>query len=172
MKPTLEEIPAFYQNYVKLVKEDDVLPALTNSSDLFLSTLKNINEEQASFRYATGKWSIKELVMHLMDAERIFAYRALRFSRNDRTSLHGFDEQAYTPESNAETQSLQLLLTHVKNLRQSTLDLFSTFNEEMLMRKGFANNYEVSVAALGFIIAGHELHHLKVIRERYLTKLS
>jgi len=171
MKPTVEKIPAFYQNYFLLVKEEDVLQALRNSSSELLDLLKRINEKQSTFAYAEGKWTIKELLMHMMDSERIFAYRALRFSRNDRTSLPGFDEQVYTPQSNANNQSLSDLMLQIKNLRQSTIDLFSTFNEEMLLRSGFANNYEISVIALGFIIAGHERHHLNILKERYLSQL-
>jgi hypothetical protein len=171
MKPPVEKIPAFYQNYFLLVKEEDVLQALKNSSTELLDLLKSVNETQSTFAYAEGKWTIKELLMHMMDSERIFAYRALRFSRNDRTSLPGFDEQVYTPESNANNQLLSDLIMQIKNLRQSTIDLFSTFNQEMLLRSGFANNYEIGVIALGFIIAGHEKHHLNILKERYLSQL-
>jgi hypothetical protein len=169
MKPSVDTIPTFYQNYFLLVKEEQVLDALKNSSNELMVLVQNISEKQSKFSYAEGKWTIKELLVHMMDAERIFAYRALRFSRNDRSSLPGFDEQAYAPESNAGSISLSDLLSHIKNLRQSTIDLFNTFNNDMLLRSGFANNYEMSVIALGFIIAGHERHHINIIKERYLA---
>ncbi|HMP98426.1 MAG TPA: DinB family protein [Cyclobacteriaceae bacterium] len=167
MKPDINTIPAFYQNYVKLVTEDKVLDALKNSSKELMTFLDRLTEEQGSYAYAEGKWSIKVLLMHMMDAERIFAYRALRFSRNDRSSLPGFDEQAYAYQANAEEQTLAGLIQMMQHLRQTTIDLYQTFTEEMLLRTGFANNYEVSVNALGFIIAGHERHHLGIIKSRY-----
>ena len=169
MKPTVDTIPTFYQNYFLLVREEQVLDALKNSSNELMVLVQSISEKQSEFSYAEGKWTIKELLVHMMDAERIFAYRALRFSRNDRSSLPGFDEQAYAPESNANNILLSDLILHIRNLRQSTIDLFSTFNSDMLLRSGFANNYEMSVTALGFIIAGHERHHINIIKERYLA---
>ncbi len=172
MRPPIESIPLFYQNYVKLVSEKDVLKALIQSSEELQFVLADISDDQANFAYAKGKWTIKELLMHLMDAERIFIYRALRFARNDRTSLSGFDEQLYAPQSNASSQSIVDLTQHAKNLRQCTIDLYSTFSKEMLLRSGFANNYEISVIAIGFITAGHERHHVNILKERYFPLLK
>ena len=103
-----------------------------------------------------------------MDAERIFTYRALRFSRNDRTALSGFDENEYVPESNASTRSLQSLIDEYSALRQSTIELFRNITDEMSLRTGIANGKEISVRALGYVIPGHEIHHEGVIKERYL----
>lgn len=105
----------------------------------------------------------------MIDAERIFAYRSLRFARNDQTPLAGFDEKTYVPESNASGRELKSILAEMAHLRMATIDLFSGFNAEMLSRKGLANKNELSVASQGFIIAGHETHHVKVLTERYFS---
>ena len=105
----------------------------------------------------------------MIDSERVFVYRALRFARNDRTPLSGFDEKLYTPESNAHGRELKSIITEMAHLRTSTIDLFASFTPEMLSRKGVANESEFSVASQGFIIAGHEMHHLNVLKERYFS---
>ena len=120
------------------------------------------------FAYAPGKWNIKELLCHTLDAERVFSYRALCFSRNDRTELPAFDENAYVPESNANALSLPEILAYTVNLRKTTIDLFSTFTPEMLARTGVANKTQLSVIGLGYITAGHQLHHMNVLSQRYL----
>ena len=147
-----------------------MLDALRVSGTLTTGLILAIPEELGEYRYAPGKWSIKELLCHMMDAERIFCYRALRFARNDKTSLHGFDENTYAPEANAHARTLVQLAQECTHLRISTLDLFKSFNEDMLLRTGKANNTEISVLALGYIIAGHETHHRKVLQERYLLR--
>lgn len=164
----LETIPAFYKGYVKLVEHPDIIQALRISSYRSMELIHSIPEEKVDFRYAAGKWSIREVFCHMLDAERIFAYRALRFARNDKTPLSGFDEEAYAPHLNASARSLAELGDEMQHLRTSTVDLFKSFSEEMLTRKGTANNNELAVGAIGIIIAGHETHHCKVIRERYL----
>lgn len=130
----------------------------------------SIPEERGEYRYAPGKWSIKELICHTMDAERIFAYRALRFSRNDATALHGFEENDYAPQANAHSRTLQQLALEMKHLRITSIDLFASFTTEMLQRKGVASNNLISVINLGYIIAGHETHHRNILIERYLKK--
>lgn len=164
----LENVPRFYKNYVKLVEEPDILQALRISGDRMTQVLASVTEAQQDFRYAEGKWSIRELLCHLIDAERIFAYRALRFARNDRTPLPGWDENDYAPLANAGGRSLAQITSEMQRLRHSTIDLFEGFTAEMLERKGVANNAEISVAALGFVIAGHETHHMNILAERYL----
>jgi uncharacterized damage-inducible protein DinB len=166
----LESVPPYYKNYVKQVEEGDLLQALRVSGHRTLEVVHAINEAQQDFRYAEGKWSVRELLCHMIDAERIFAYRALRFSRQDKTPLAGFEENNYAPEANAHNRSLKRIADDMRHLRISTLDLFESFSEEMLVRKGIANNKELSVVALGFIIAGHETHHRKILQERYLLK--
>ncbi len=165
----LETIPTFYKGYVKLVEHADVIQALRISGFRTMELIHSIPEEKTDYRYAEGKWSIREVLCHMLDAERIFSYRALRFARNDRTPLSGFDENAYAPYLNATGRSLAQIGDEMQHLRTTTVDLFQSFSEEMLKRKGTANNNELAVGAIGIIIAGHETHHCKVIRERYLS---
>ena len=169
-KPDLSAVPTFYKGYVENVKDMDVLEALQQSSKVALNIFRGIPEEMGEYRYAEGKWSIKELFNHMMDAERIFAYRALRFSRNDKTPLSGFEENDYAPLANAHARSVEQLVNEMERLRATTTDLFSSFNAEMLKREGTANNNKISVLNLGYVIAGHETHHRKVIVERYLNR--
>ncbi len=165
----LETVPSFYKNYVKQIEETDLLQALRISGHRALELVHSIPEEKADYRYAEGKWSIREVLCHMIDAERIFSYRALRFARNDKTPLAGFEEKDYAPEANASGRSLQKIAAEMAHLRSATIDLFEGFTPEMLIRKGTANKNELSVVALGFIIAGHETHHCNVLKERYLS---
>lgn len=169
-KPDLAEVPTFYKGYVENVKDMDVIEALQQSSKVALNVFRNISEDMGIYRYAEGKWSIKELLNHMMDAERIFAYRALRFSRNDKTPLPGFEENDYAPLANAHGRTIAQLTNEMERLRASTIDLYSSFSPEMLRREGQANNNKLSVLNLGYVIAGHETHHRKIIVERYLRK--
>ena len=165
----LDTIPPFYKGYVKLVEQSDPLQALRISGYRTLELLHSVPEVKQDYRYAPDKWTIRQVLCHMIDAERIFAYRALRFARNDKTPLAGFDENAYAPELNAEARSLRRIGDEMQHLRTTTIDLFEEFSEEMMKRKGTANNNEVTVTALAFIIAGHETHHCKILRERYLN---
>lgn len=165
----LDAVPTYYQTYVKHVNDLPLLDALQTSHEKLQSLLTSVPEAKGEFRYDTGKWSIKELLCHMMDAERIFCYRALRFSRNDSTELHGFDENTYAPEANAHIRSLAQIQQEMRNLRLTTVDLFGSLSPAMLERKGKANNTEVSVQALGYIVAGHETHHRTVLEQRYLS---
>lgn len=164
----LESVPPFYKNYVKQIDETDVIQALRLSGARTQILIHSIPDAKADFRYAEGKWSIRELICHMMDAERIFAYRALRFARHDKTPLPGWGENDYAPQANASARSLKKLGDEMNRLRSTTVDLFESFTEEMLKRKGTANNAEMSVLILGFVIAGHEAHHRKILAERYL----
>jgi hypothetical protein len=165
----LETVPHFYKNYVKQVEESDLLQALRISGHRALELLHSIPENKADFKYAPDKWTIRELLCHVIDAERIFAYRALRFARNDKTILSSFEENDYAPQANASGRSLQKIAMEMAHLRSSTIDLFEGFTPEMLIRKGPVNNNELSAVALGFIIAGHETHHCQILKERYLA---
>ena len=165
----LETIPPFFKGYVKLVEHPDVLQAMRISGYRTMEMIHSIPEAKSDFRYADGKWTIREVLCHMIDAERIFAYRALRFARNDKTQLSGFDEVAYAPYLNASGRNLRQIGDEMQHLRTTSVDLFDSFTEEMLKRKGVAGNNELSVEALGFIIAGHETHHCKVLKERYLS---
>jgi len=168
--PDFNVLPPFYHKYVELVKEATLLEALSSSNQMLTQLVKAMPESLGEYRYASDKWSIKELLCHIMDAERIFAYRALRFARNDATPLAAFEENDYAPQANAHGRTLAQLTTEIINLRTTTRDLFASFTPEMLQRKGSANNNVVSVVNIGYIIAGHETHHRIVLTERYLKK--
>lgn len=165
----LDTVPHFYKNYVKQVEETDLIQALRISGHRTLELLHTIPDTKSDFRYAEGKWTIRELLCHMIDAERIFAYRALRFARNDKTALAGWEENDYAPQANASGRSMQKIAAEMAHLRSATIDLFEGFTPDMLSRKGVANNNELSVVALGFIIAGHEMHHCHILKERYLA---
>jgi hypothetical protein len=165
----LETIPPFYKNYVKQIDEPDMLQALRISGHRMLELVHAIPDNKSDFAYAPGKWTIRELLCHMMDAERIFCYRALRFARNDKTPLSGFEENDYAPQANAAGRSLQKIASEMAHLRSSTIDLFESFTPEMLTRKGTANKNELAVITIGFIIPGHETHHRKILQERYLA---
>ena len=120
--------------------------------------------------YAEGKWSIKEIAGHLIDNERIMSYRALSISRNETQSLPGFDENDYIRESNYSKRNYYDIVDELRKVRESNLPMFKSFSEEILDRRGVANNSEVTVRALLFIIAGHEIHHINIVKERYLNK--
>lgn len=167
----LDSVPHFYKNYVKLIETSELQVALRLSGYRLLETVHGIPEKHADFAYADGKWSIREMLCHLADAERIFAYRALRFAREDRTQLSPFDENAYAPRANAANRSLRKIADELQHLRTSTIDLFESFSPDMLGNKGPVGTNELSVIALGFIIAGHETHHRNVLMERYLPAL-
>jgi hypothetical protein len=168
-KPDFNTLPDFHKRYVEHVKDYDVLDALKISSKETLDLVRSIAEEKGDHRYAPGKWSIKELLCHMMDTERILAYRALRFARNDKTNLPGFEENDYAPEANAQNRKIKDIIDEMDRLRKTSIDLFVNFTPEMLKRKGLANGLELSVINLGYIISGHESHHRKILREQYLA---
>lgn len=170
IRPNPEAVPSFYKIYVEYVKDMDLLEALQHGGRLVQEVVKSIPEEKGDFRYGEGKWSIKEVLNHIMDAERIFTYRALRFSRNDQTPLHSFEENDYAPKANAHSRTINQLGKEMQRLRATTLDLYASFSDEMLKREGTASNKKISVLTLGYIIAGHDIHHRKVLMERYLNK--
>jgi hypothetical protein len=170
--PDLDALPQFYRRYVENVKNYDLIEALKISSQETLALVNSLTEEMGTFRYAPEKWSIKELLCHMIDAERIMCYRALRFARNDKTPLHGFEENDYAPEANANNRDLKSIAGEMSRLRASTIDMFISFTDEMLNRKGLANNAELSVVNLGYIISGHETHHRKILQERYLSAMQ
>jgi hypothetical protein len=170
MRPQLDTLPLFYKGYVENVKDMDMLEALRQSSIVTLSFVRSIPEDMGEYRYAPGKWSIKELLAHMMDLERIMSYRALRFARNDKTELPGFEEKNYAPEANAHGRTIQQLAGEMERLRVTTIDMFSSFTPEMLAREGIANKNRLSVVNIGFVIPGHETHHREILKERYLSQ--
>ncbi|WP_420401727.1 DinB family protein [Flagellimonas sp.] len=176
-KPLPEEYPAYSSIYMDLMKDDGkVLEHLwTNFLDLKKLVL-DLTEDQLNYRYAEGKWTIKEILVHLIDDERIFAYRALRYARNDSTPLHGFDQDAYANCSNANARSLDDIFEEYETVRKATISLFLNLPEDSFLRGGAGIDYDGSiinrrtVRALAYHIAGHELRHINIIKERYLKK--
>ena len=168
-RPEVNEYVPYYERYVSLVPEGNVLKALEQQLDETLALLRSIPESQADSRYAPGKWSIKELVGHLIDSERIFAYRALRFSRNDHTPLPGFEQDDYIRNAAFDKCRLSDLASEFEHMRRGNLYMFRQLDEEAWQRRGMANDAEVSVRALAYIMAGHELHHVGILKTRYLA---
>jgi uncharacterized damage-inducible protein DinB len=168
-KPESSEYAAYYGTYISKIESNDLLTELKENVLAFSDFIKKLPEEKLDYRYDEGKWTIKEIIVHLTDAERIFAYRALRFARKDKTSLAGFEENDYVQESNASNQSVKQLLEEFNAVRQASISLYKSFTAEMYLRTGAANGNEISVRALGFIIVGHVIHHQQTIVERYLN---
>jgi len=167
-KPEATEHHAYYGRYVALNPEDDVMAALEAQIGETTALLRSISEEQAGHRYAEGKWSIRQVVGHLIDSERVFAYRAMRFARGDTTGLAGFDENAYAPASGADDRTLADLAGEYEALRRANLFFFRALDDAAWVRTGTANDASISVRALAWILAGHGRHHGTLIRERYL----
>ncbi len=167
-RPSSSEHAPYYSRYIDLVPEGDILRILEAQAETTLRYLSSVSEEKAMFRYAPGKWSIKEVVGHVIDTERVFAFRAFAFSRNDKNPFPGMEQEDYARGANYEQRPLRDILDEFRDVRASSLRLFRSFNDEMLMRKGIASGYEFSVRCLPYIIAGHELHHAGMLRERYL----
>lgn len=167
-RPTPGSFHAFYANYIAHVVVDDVPSAIEMYSKDIVTFWRNIPVEKHTHRYAEGKWNLKEMLQHVIDTERVFAYRALCIARKDTTSLPGFNEVSYAANSKASDRSWDDLLAELECTRQSTNLLLLSFDEEQLQQQGLANNNPVSVNAIGFIIFGHLLHHKKIVEERYL----
>ena len=165
-----DEYAPFYKPYILAALKSDkgIVENLQESLIHFFELLSDIPEEKQLFAYAENKWTIKELVQHMIDTERVMSYRALRISRNDRTALPGFDENDYISNANANQIPYIELLKEFSLVRKSTIVMFKGFTDEMLLSKGKASETEVSVRALGYILTGHVLHHLEIIQERYL----
>lgn len=168
-KPDASEFASYYGIYISLVEGDDVIEALAKQAQSTKELLSGIPEEKGSFCYAEGKWSIKELIGHLIDTERVMAYRALRFSRGDQTELEGFDQDPYVENGNFENVAIADLAKEFSALRESNLLMFQGMSEKAWLKTGIASGNPVSVRALAYIIAGHELHHLNILSERYLA---
>ena len=166
--PGADEYGPFYAGYIaRLPPDADILDVLARQQASTAARFAAVPADRAGYRYAPGKWSVRELVVHLSDAERIMAYRALRVARGDTTPLPGFDENAYAPLSNAEAHSIAALAEAWSDVRRATLSLFRLLPDEAWSRRGTANGAPVTARALAWIIAGHERHHLQVLGERY-----
>jgi uncharacterized damage-inducible protein DinB len=167
-RPETNEYNAYYLPYINRVPDGNITDLLDQQRDQTIQWLQTISESTGSFRYDTDKWSIKEVIGHIADTERIMAYRLLCIARGETASLPGFDEKSYVKNAGFDKQSLEDLLENFLIVRQSTLPLLKSLTDEDWIKVGLANHTPVTVRAIAFIIAGHELHHREIIMERYL----
>lgn len=166
--PQRDEYAAYYHTYVDNVPAGDIIKSLKKQCDQLCKLLKDVSKKESLHRYLPGKWSIREILGHMIDTERVFAYRALRFARNDQNDLPGFDENDYVRQSNYNDIKLSDLVEEFCALRKSNTMMFKNFSDEITQRKGRANGNPFSVRAMAYIIVGHANHHLDIIKERYL----
>jgi len=157
-----------YKRYIELVAAQDLTDAMEYGSTQTIKLVNSIPPSKYDHSYAPGKWTVKETLLHIIDTERIFAYRALRFARGDSTELPGFEQDDYVPMSKGHQRSFSAIIKEYKSVRQATISLYKSFDEEMLVRIGTASGNPFSVRALGYLIAGHEIHHRQILKERYL----
>lgn len=169
VKPESNEYASDYERYTSLVPEGDVVSILTKQLGESLEVLRGIDETKANYRYAPDKWSIKQLLGHMIDSERVFAYRALRFARNDAQELTGFDQDVFVKGADFDARTFADLVDEFDQVRRSTIYLFKPLSDEEWLRRGTANESEISVRALAFIMAGHETHHMGILKTRYLA---
>jgi hypothetical protein len=170
-RPRPTEYPLHAQGYVDLVPGDDAVKVLVNQAQLTRTLLESLGDERAgSFRYATDKWTAKEVLGHLADTERILAYRALRLARGDRTPLPGFEQNDYVTASHANLRTLTDLLSEWQSVRASTVALFRSFPGEAWTREGIVSDRQLTVRGIAYTAAGHELHHYRILQEKYAAR--
>lgn len=167
----MTEFQKYIQRYLDLIPNENWVNEMKVSGEKTMGFYQTLTEETSHFAYTEGKWTLKEMLLHLTDAEKIFQYRALRFARKDHTELAGFDEDLFAANCNANSRSLESLMEEFETVRKVSLLFFETLTAEGLSQKGKANGNEISVETLGRLIVGHNYHHLKVIEERYLPKM-
>tara|TARA_B110001452_G_scaffold260727_1_gene258582 strand:+ start:576 stop:1085 length:510 start_codon:yes stop_codon:yes gene_type:complete len=169
MVPKTEYAP-YFERYMQLtvLKDKTIIQNLESAQDEFECVLRNLPDNKHSYSYATGKWTLKELIQHIIDTERVFCYRALSFARNDQTSLPGFDQDVFVDNAAANNRDYYDLLDEMKVLRKSSIQLFKSFSKEALLRIGVASDNKMSVRALGYLFSGHQIHHINIVKERYL----
>ena len=168
MIPDLNTIPKFYRNYIQSVLDADYLDLLGTVYADAIAILDDISEKKANYAYAEGKWSIKDILQHIIDSERIFTYRMVAISRGEKQAISGYDHNEYVSCAKAKNRSFASLLKEYKNLHQSTNDLIASFSNEMLQMTGNANGSNIKVIDLIYINGGHQKHHIKILKERYL----
>jgi uncharacterized damage-inducible protein DinB len=165
----INEFGEFYKTYINQVSNEyTLIEELEISLHRFIKFVQDIPMDKFDYSYAEGKWTIKDIIQHIIDAERVFAYRALRFARNDSTELPGYEEDDFAKYANGSIRSIMELLNELSAVRYATLSLFKSFDAEQMGRIGIASNNPMSVRAIGFIIIGHQNHHQQVFSERYL----
>lgn len=169
-KSDINPMPKFFEVYIHQVEDEELILSLEKSlAVLELLELKEM-EALGDWVYAPGKWTIKDIFQHMIDTERVQAYRAMRLARNDKTELPGFDEKLFASHTNLSAKTLRELLDEFILLRKANINMFESFSDEMLQRVGVCNKVEITPLALGFVLSGHQLHHFRVIRERYLKQ--
>ncbi|HEY6170842.1 MAG TPA: DinB family protein [Candidatus Kapabacteria bacterium] len=166
--PNDGDYPEYYKRYISLVAADDVLKYFRNQTDSLSNLLDSIASEKLHYRYAEGKWTVADVAQHVMDTERVFCYRMLTFSRGDKVEIAGFEEDEYAKNADTSARTADSIISEYKAVRAATLTLLENLNKDGIERSGIANGRPVSVRAIAYMIAGHELHHLGVIKERYL----
>ena len=170
-RPNSAFYPAYYEKYIDLVpKTDNVLTELHNQMMDTIDLVTSLDDETLMSAYAPGKWSILDILVHLLDVERVLTYRALSIARGDKTPLPGFEEENWAKEARANDRKILNLVKEFSLLRSSTIELFNSFDEKMWLQKGTANGNEFIVSSFPYIICGHEIHHRNVIEERYIGK--
>ena len=165
----LTAAPAYFQPYIDYVRSGDILTTLESQIEGLCSILDSVPADKRNYAYAEGKWTIKQLIGHIIDSERVFAYRAMRFARHDATDLAGFDHDDYVVQGNFELRSIDSLKTEWRTLRGSSVSMLKNIDDAALQFTGTANKLPMSVYSLQYIMAGHVHHHLKVLREKYLA---
>lgn len=166
-KPNTQDYPAYYSNYIKCVDAESIEEIINKYANYIVAFCNNIPIDKANYYYANGKWTVKEVLQHLIDAERFFVYRALRFSRRDTTELAGYDENYYIENAHTNENNLEDIIQEFIALRTSTDFFLKNLNTADLLQVGTANKGNISVNAIAFIIYGHILHHIKILEERY-----
>lgn len=166
-RPLPTEVFEHFSNYVGKAQGDELFQAFELATQRLKAYARTVVPEREEYRYGDDKWTIKEVVQHLNDTERILSYRALRFARNDATELAGFEENNYVPEAETTRRTLHDLISEHDMIRQATIALFNSFTPAMLLRSGSANGKRISVRALGWSIAGHAMHHVDILEQRY-----
>lgn len=169
----IQHMPQFFDRYILLSDDIDVVEGLQKTAHLYQNeAIKQAMLQLGNQVYAPGKWTAKDILQHLIDNERIISYRAMRFARNDKTTLPGYDEELFGANTTANSRTLEDLLEEFSLVRQSTLALFKSFDDEMLHREGISFNQRISPLALGFVLIGHPIHHLSVLKERYFPLIQ
>ncbi len=171
-RPDENEFAPFYKGYIGQVIEDDAITALEAELNESLAFFRGIDEQASRTAYAEGKWTIRELLGHIIDAERVMSYRALRFARNDQTELPGFEEADFVRGASFNDVSMGDMLREFEHLRRANILMFRNLSPAAWDRRGTANGNQISVRALAFVIAGHEKHHRKIVKERYLNAMA
>lgn len=170
-KSDIRPMPQFFDRYINLVEDTDIVEALQQYAVNTVDSEKGVLQALGGKRYAEDKWTVKDIFQHIIDNERIQAYRALRFARNDKSVLPGYDEKLFAAHADTAHRTVDDLLEEFKIVREASICLFKSFSDEMLLRTGICFDTTISVLALGFVIVGHQIHHLHIIKERYYPLL-